>query len=162
MVFPPSAGLRPKPSSPHSWSLDQGCPHCPSILTAGSLGNLGLLSIPVWPIILCRSTRDLRLGAPNHTYYLISRTVIGRRNYVFVIITPLGGNLPVVSARVTHPCATIPNRTVRLACVCARIAFILGQNQTLHLVDGKFTIQRPFSNPPLRKPSKRSRGQTSQ
>ena len=46
--------------------LDQAFAHCPIFLTAALHGSLGLVSVPVWLIILLRPTKDHRLGSPLH------------------------------------------------------------------------------------------------
>jgi len=57
----------------HAAWLDQGFPHCPIFPTAASRRSLGLVSVPVWLIVLSDQLPIVGLVRRYHTNYLIGR-----------------------------------------------------------------------------------------
>src|SRR5882762_197813 len=63
----------PKAFITHAALLDQACAHCPIFPTAASRRSLGLVSVPVWLIILSDQLRIIALVGRYPTNQLIRR-----------------------------------------------------------------------------------------
>ena len=109
----------------HAVLLRQAFAHCGKFLTAASRRSLDRVSVPVWLIILSDQLLIVALVSIYLTNQLIRRKPVFRRPKAFY--SSAYGVLAVVSncypppkgwfLRVTHPCATISEEIVRLACV---------------------------------------------
>lgn len=115
----------PKTFFTHAALLDQAFAHCPIFPTAASRRSLGRVSVPVWLIILSDQLSIIALVGLYPTNKLIERRLLHRRLTPLAlrhhaVLAPVSQCYPPPvdkSLRVTHPSATHPERSVRLACV---------------------------------------------
>lgn len=115
----------PKTFFTHAALLDQAFAHCPIFPTAASRRSLGRVSVPVWLIILSDQLSIIALVGLYPTNKLIERRLLHRRLAPLTlryhaVLAPVSRCYPPPvdrSLRDTHPSATHPERSVRLACV---------------------------------------------
>ena len=133
----------PKTFFTHAALLDQAFAHCPIFPTAASRRSLGRVSVPVWLIILSDQLSIIALVGLYPTNKLIERRLLHRRLAPLTlrchaVLAPVSQCYPPPmdrSLRVTHPSATHPERSVRLACVkhAASVRSEPGSNSQVHL-----------------------------
>ena len=141
--------------------LDQACAHCPIFPTAASRRSLGRVSVPVWLIILSDQLPIVGLVSRYLTNYLIGRGPLSRRK---LSPTIAGRAYPVLAfvskrysepkgrfPRVTHPCATMPEGIVRLACVrhAASVRSEPGSNSQVQTASAKANAIGDGSSRPI-------------
>ena len=140
----------PKYFFTHAASLHQGFPHCAIFPTAASRRSLGRVSVPVWPSALSGRLCIVALVSRYLSNQLMHRRSICMRDscplfqkedassLLIRYQLPFPEVLPLMQAgslRVTHPFAThIRRYPFDLHVLGMPPAFILSQDQTLHLI----------------------------
>ena len=122
---PPKELYNPRAFFTHAASLDQAFAHCPIFPTAASRRSLGRVSVPVWLIVLSDQLTIVVLVGHYPTNKLIVRGLLKERpkpfpHRAYAVLAAVSSSYPPLQGsfpRVTHPCATLSEESVRLACV---------------------------------------------